>query len=88
MSRHRMLKTTSAVIDDGFGGNTPFLKSINRHLPASKKRNQQHASNYRATGRFPPDIFKIVILELEQLEATAPSSLFKIYEPKKAMAAA
>lgn len=86
MPENRTLKTTAAVID-ALGGNTPFLKIINVDLPADEKRGQQHVTNYRATGRFPSDTYLLVTTALARIKASAPPSLWKIREVKKARAA-
>ena len=87
MATNRPLSTASAIID-ALGGNVPFLAIINQGVPLQEQRRTTHASNYRSTGRLPPDTFLIVMAALEQRGLTAPPSIWKIREPKKARVAA
>lgn len=76
----QQISTTGAVID-ACGGNTPFLALINRGQPADRKRDKQHVSNYRSTGRFPADTFLIVTEHLRLAGLEAKAALWGIREP-------
>ena len=70
----RVLDTTDEVIDE-CGGTVAFAKLI--------ARDKQHVSNYRSTGRFPPDTFLIVEAALKKRRCRAPSMLWSITDPAK-----
>jgi len=73
----RRLRTTSEVIDV-LGGTVKAAGIM--------KRKPQHITNYRSTGRFPPDTYLIVIAELGKRNCTASPSLWGIAEPRRAAA--
>jgi len=75
----RQLGTTGAVIDE-CGGTVATAAII--------RRTKQHVSNYRRTGRFPPDTFLVLKDELKKRRCAAPSSLWGIPEPVRASSAA
>lgn len=70
----RLLKTVPAVIEE-IG--TDRVKALTG-------RDKQHLSNWKASGRFPPDTFLILEDELAGRRCKAPSSLWGIPDPKAA----
>jgi hypothetical protein len=73
----RELKTTSDVIDE-FGGTVAFSRLIGK--------SKQSVSNYRASGRFPPETFLFVTAELRRRRRSAAPSLWGMDAPARVSA--
>ncbi len=71
------LETARAVIDK-LGGTTAVS-----HLT---RRKPQHVTNWKASGRLPPDTFLIMRQALQLAGATAPTALWGIVEPADSVA--
>lgn len=67
------LDTASDVVDV-LGGSTKAAAMVGRRV--------QHATNWRAAGRFPPNTFLIFQRELKRRGYYAPPSLWGIWEYK------
>jgi hypothetical protein len=73
----RELETTSDVIDE-CGGTVAFGRLVNK--------TKQSVSNYRASGRFPPETYLIVTAELRSRRCAAPPKLWGMEVPARASA--
>ncbi len=75
MGRHG-LETASEVID-ALGGTAAVARLTNRQM--------QHVSNWRSTGRLPPDTFLIMTAELHKIRLAAPSEIWGIPSSREAV---
>lgn len=73
----RRLDTADDVID-ALGGNKPFSRLISTR---TKKRQDQHASNYRAGNYLPADTFLVVTHALKERGCTASPRLWGMKLP-------
>jgi hypothetical protein len=78
MEQIRRLKNASQVID-ALGGTVIFGRRY--------KRSKQNVSNYRSTGRLPPEIYLLNVADLQAIGLTAPASIWGIREPRQKSAA-
>ena len=69
----RELKSTAEVID---------AIGRDRFMALTGKSTQQ-TTNYKSTGRFPPETFVVLQDEIERLRCRAPRSLWGMIEPPK-----
>lgn len=66
--------TTASEVIDRLGGTAATARLTSRR--------DQHVTNWRRSGRLPPDTFLIMQSELRRLGAEAPPSLWGIKEPQ------
>lgn len=78
----RLLTTASEVIDACGGTAVVARKTTTPKII----RKYQHVTNWRRTGRLPPDTFLIFMAELKKVRCTTRPSLFGIEEPSRARA--
>jgi hypothetical protein len=74
----RQLQTASDVID-ALGGTAATARLTGRRYDTA-------VSNWRATGRLPPDTFVVITKALKDRDKTAPLSLWGMKEPEDAPA--
>jgi hypothetical protein len=71
--RRRRLRTAAEIVA-ALGGN--------RSVSILTDRTSQHVTNWKATGKLPPQTFLIVQRELNRLGYEAPPELWRISSPK------
>lgn len=75
----RVIQTADAVIDL-LGGTSATARLVGR--------SNQAVSNWRGTGRLPPETFLVISAALSERGASAPASLWGIAEPAPVRGAA
>jgi hypothetical protein len=76
--KSRLLKTVEEIVD-----------AIGRErLYEIAECASNNVTNWLAAGKFPPDTYVVIQAELKRLRFSAPLSLWRMREPKKARAAA
>jgi len=76
--QNRQLKNVADVIQ--------AIGSLRLQDITGKRSN--NVSNWRAAGRFPPETYVAIQVELEAIGCRAPNSLWRMIEPKKRSRAA